>query len=169
MHACTLERRAVESHACVESLGTSPPAQSGCCYTASHHAQRCFNARFSPLWYGSCNTIMLHINQNVNFQPCSFARPWRRALIFSSTVPVIFLLAGPHTCTPTNCHGEDPAAHGHWCAFTDLYHTIPYHIWFQGPLAYTCTPTNCHLVPGAPRAAAEPCFHAIHVANVGVV
>ena len=22
--------------------------------------------------------------------------------------------------------GEDPAAHGHWCAFTDLYHTIPY-------------------------------------------
>ena len=23
--------------------------------------------------------------------------------------------------------GEDPAAHGHWCAFTDLYHTIPYH------------------------------------------
>ena len=25
------------------------------------------------------------------------------------------------------CAGEDPAAHGHWCAFTDLYHTIPYH------------------------------------------
>ena len=23
--------------------------------------------------------------------------------------------------------GEDPAAHGHWCAFTDLYHTMPYH------------------------------------------
>ena len=23
-------------------------------------------------------------------------------------------------------NGEDPAAHGHWCAFTDLYHTIPY-------------------------------------------
>ena len=23
--------------------------------------------------------------------------------------------------------GEDPAAHGHWCAFTDLCHTIPYH------------------------------------------
>ena len=23
--------------------------------------------------------------------------------------------------------GEDPAAHGHWCAFTDLYHAIPYH------------------------------------------
>ena len=22
---------------------------------------------------------------------------------------------------------EDPAAHGHWCTFTDLYHTIPYH------------------------------------------
>ena len=21
--------------------------------------------------------------------------------------------------------GEDPAAHGHWCTFTDLYHTIP--------------------------------------------
>ena len=23
--------------------------------------------------------------------------------------------------------GEDPAAHGHWCAFTDLYHTMPCH------------------------------------------
>ena len=23
--------------------------------------------------------------------------------------------------------GEDPAAHGHWCAFTDLYHAIPCH------------------------------------------
>ena len=23
---------------------------------------------------------------------------------------------------------EDPAAHGHWCTFTDLYHTIPYTI-----------------------------------------
>ena len=23
--------------------------------------------------------------------------------------------------------GEDPAAHGHWCTFTDLYHTMPYH------------------------------------------
>ena len=22
--------------------------------------------------------------------------------------------------------GEDPAAQGHWCAFIDLYHTIPY-------------------------------------------
>ena len=22
--------------------------------------------------------------------------------------------------------GEDPAAHGHWCTFTDLYHTMPY-------------------------------------------
>ena len=22
--------------------------------------------------------------------------------------------------------GEDPAAHGHWCAFTDLYHAMPY-------------------------------------------
>ena len=21
--------------------------------------------------------------------------------------------------------GEDPAAHGHWCAFTDLYHAMP--------------------------------------------
>ena len=30
--------------------------------------------------------------------------------------------------------GEDPAAHGHWCAFTDLYHTIPYHTipWWSG-------------------------------------
>ena len=24
--------------------------------------------------------------------------------------------------------GEDPAAHGHWCAFTDLYHAIPYQL-----------------------------------------
>ena len=24
-------------------------------------------------------------------------------------------------------HSACPAAHGHWCAFTDLYHTIPYH------------------------------------------
>ena len=25
--------------------------------------------------------------------------------------------------------GEDPAAHGHWCTFTDLYHTtIPYRL-----------------------------------------
>ena len=23
--------------------------------------------------------------------------------------------------------GEDPAAHGDWCAFTDLYHTMPCH------------------------------------------
>ena len=23
--------------------------------------------------------------------------------------------------------GEDPAAHGHWCAFTDLYHAMPCH------------------------------------------
>ena len=31
--------------------------------------------------------------------------------------------------------GEDPAAHGHWCAFTDLYHTIPYlqHGFARGP------------------------------------
>ena len=21
--------------------------------------------------------------------------------------------------------GEDPAAHGHWCAFTDVYHVMP--------------------------------------------
>ena len=32
--------------------------------------------------------------------------------------------------------GEDPATHGHWCTFTDLYHTIPYRIplgsaWFR--------------------------------------
>ena len=25
-----------------------------------------------------------------------------------------------------NSYCEDPAAHGHWCAFTDLYH-LPYH------------------------------------------
>ena len=45
-----------------------------------------------------------------------------------------------HTTTQfsTNCTwpyvvpiGEDPAAHGHWCAFTDLYHTIPYHGWIS--------------------------------------
>ena len=24
--------------------------------------------------------------------------------------------------------GEDPAAHGHWCTFTDLYHAIPFHV-----------------------------------------
>ena len=23
--------------------------------------------------------------------------------------------------------GEDPAAHGHWCTFTDLYHAMPCH------------------------------------------
>ena len=26
------------------------------------------------------------------------------------------------------CLGEDPAAHSPWCAFTDLYHTIQYHV-----------------------------------------
>ena len=37
--------------------------------------------------------------------------------------------------------GEDPAAHGHWCAFTDLYHTIPYHKprCPEQPEAYTFT------------------------------
>ena len=30
--------------------------------------------------------------------------------------------------------GEDPAAHGHWCAFTDLYHAIP------------CTRTKCDVM-----------------------
>ena len=25
-------------------------------------------------------------------------------------------------------NGYIPAAHGHWCAFTDLYHAIPYHM-----------------------------------------
>ena len=29
--------------------------------------------------------------------------------------------------------GEDPAAHGHWCAFTDLYHTIPYQLHHTTP------------------------------------
>ena len=24
--------------------------------------------------------------------------------------------------------GEDPAAHGHWCTFTDLYHAMPCHV-----------------------------------------
>ena len=43
--------------------------------------------------------------------------------------------------------GEDPAAHGHWCAFIDLYHTIPYHtarIWC------TFSPTtfsSVHFIP----------------------
>ena len=35
--------------------------------------------------------------------------------------------------------GEDPAAHGHWCAFTDLYHTIPYQ-WLRLALALFCLP-----------------------------
>ena len=38
-------------------------------------------------------------------QDSDLRKPWPRQLI----VPI----------------GEDPAAHGHWCAFTDLYHTIP--------------------------------------------
>ena len=35
----------------------------------------------------------------------------------------------PYHAIPCTYHAirEDPAAHGHWCAFTDLYHTIPYH------------------------------------------
>ena len=35
--------------------------------------------------------------------------------------------------------GEDPAAHGHWCAFTDLYpyHTIPYPVLVQQRAAPT--------------------------------
>ena len=41
--------------------------------------------------------------------------------------------------------GEDPAAHGHWCAFTDLYHTIPYH---------TRAPFTCLSL--APPAHADP-------------
>ena len=34
--------------------------------------------------------------------------------------------------------GEDPAAHGHWCAFTDLYHIYLYHtiIFFLRSLYY---------------------------------
>ena len=35
----------------------------------------------------------------------------------------VLRLAHGHCFVPI---GEDPAAHGHWCAFTDLYHTIPY-------------------------------------------
>ena len=27
--------------------------------------------------------------------------------------------------------GEDPAARGHWCAFTDLYHAMPCHACLQ--------------------------------------
>ena len=29
-----------------------------------------------------------------------------------------------------------PAAHGHWCAFTDLYHTIPYHHFLSGEMGF---------------------------------
>ena len=35
-------------------------------------------------------------------------------------------LGGPGIACPRDI-GEDPAAHGHWCTFTDLYHAIPYH------------------------------------------
>ena len=34
--------------------------------------------------------------------------------------------------------GEDPAAHGHWCAFTDLYHAMPCHATWLPP---------CHAMP----------------------
>ena len=47
--------------------------------------------------------------------------------------------------------GEDPAAHGHWCAFTDLYHAIPYH---------ACWPcTNHALIACRPQGE----LHADHV------
>ena len=42
--------------------------------------------------------------------------------------------------------GEDPAAHGHWCAFTDLYHTMPWvcyrrrNQWLRLALALFCLP-----------------------------
>ena len=42
--------------------------------------------------------------------------------------------------------GEDPAAHGHWCAFTDLYHTMPWvcyrrrNQWLRLALASFCLP-----------------------------
>ena len=39
--------------------------------------------------------------------------------------------------------GEDPAAHGHWCAFTDLYHTIPYHV----HMCVSYWPTLCRVFP----------------------
>ena len=35
-------------------------------------------------------------------------------------------LLAAHGARSCLCIGEDPAAHGHWCTFTDLYHTIPY-------------------------------------------
>ena len=38
--------------------------------------------------------------------------------------------------------GEDPAAHGHRCTFTDLYHTIPYK-----PIPYDCGSTLVEIVP----------------------
>ena len=53
-------------------------------------------------------------------------------LIFYRTLLCSSQLRTVH-CTTCSVHnyvvpiGEDPAAHGHWCAFTDLYHTIPYH------------------------------------------
>ena len=71
------KRRAVEMHACVEPLGTSPLAQSGCCYTASHHAQRVMQRSLLPRTCplncmsppsNSCQlrTTMRHLNMAVD-------------------------------------------------------------------------------------------------------
>ena len=56
--------------------------------------------------------------------------------------------------------GEDPAAHGHWCAFTDLYHTIPYHTYPTTKL-HQHKRTHAHTntsVPGLNNKAALLCF-----------
>ena len=41
--------------------------------------------------------------------------------------------------------GEDPAAHGHWCAFTDLYHAMPCHAATGAPSWTSAMP--CHTMP----------------------
>ena len=50
------------------------------------------------------------------------------AVQFSSVQFAVVQTLPPTSCTWPSVVpiGEDPAAHGHWCAFTDLYHTIPW-------------------------------------------
>ena len=43
--------------------------------------------------------------------------------------------------------GEDPAAHGHWCAFTDLYHATPCHAPWTQPLTATGAPSQTSAMP----------------------
>ena len=63
-----------------------------------------------------------------------------------ATVDATDMVTIPYPKQTTSCTwpyvvpiGEDPAAHGHWCAFTDLYHTIPYQ-WLRLALALVCLP-----------------------------